>query len=119
MHVNQVYLKRLMDPILQLEVPIFLRLTKHQCTVPRSSEAQIQMLADRIEVKWCGLCSKQGDHYRAGHTDVDTVEGGNIAEEVSYVGDDDAIAESEGKTEEESVVKASGPFVPLSLAGLI
>ena len=38
------------------------------------------MLQDGTEVKWCGLCGKWGDHYRAGHpTDNTAVAEGNTA----------------------------------------
>ena len=79
---------------------------------PRPGEPRERILPNGQEVKWCGLCGKWGDHYRAGHpiaVEGDEVEGdgeGNVAFDKLNVDDDDPPP-------------STGAFARLHAAGLI
>ena len=78
---------------------------------PRPGEPRERTLPSGIEVKWCGLCGKWGDHYRAGHTNGED-------EKEAETGDGDghvAIVEELA----EDITPPSGAFARLSAAGLI
>ena len=70
---------------------------------PRANDPREKTLQDGTEVKWCGLCGKWGDHYRAGHPE-----------------DSAAVAEVEANVAmDDDVPPTGGAFARLRASGLI
>ena len=78
---------------------------------PRPGEPRERVLPSGQEVKWCGLCGKWGDHYRAGHpvgdVDVGEPDDGDAEGNVAF---DDSVFDDP---------PSEGAFARLHAAGLI
>ena len=80
---------------------------------PRPGDPRERVLPSGQEVKWCGLCGKWGDHYRAGHPSEEEVK------EEEAVDGDGHVAIEDGAVEETDDPPSSGAFARLYAAGLI
>ena len=81
---------------------------------PRPGEPRERVLPSGEEVKWCGLCGKWGDHYRAGHPS-----GEDGKEEEPGDGDGHVAIAENGDLDDEEDPPLAGAFARLHAAGLI